>query len=127
MVNDMRDELLTCPFCGNDIENVMHHTGLKRHKDNCYIKKVLLREGFKTMQEWHDAWNQRPSQWVSVDERLPKGDYVRVLFYDSHGVRKGWYERNKFFDETDVTGFHTNQKNITHWMHLPSDPIQNDE
>ena len=49
-------ELKPCPFCGVLIKDSIFQCG---HKADCFIGKVIDREGFKTREKWDAAWNTR--------------------------------------------------------------------
>ena len=61
------------------------------------------------------------SEWISVEDRLPKIDSKDVLFYDpGFGVKIGCYcglryDEHEWRDNSSYT-------NVTHWMPLPEPP-----
>jgi len=64
------------------------------------------------------------SEWVSVEERLPK-DNEEILFYrENWGILWGWYHSSTgmFIEgrQHDITL--SSSKDATHWMPLPNPP-----
>ena len=85
----------------------------------------MLVEAFRCGAEWADR--NRPSPWISVEQRLPPIK-IRVLFLDKNG--KVWLGRNTIAMQAELE---TDENNnllppptvppakpvITHWMPIP--------
>ena len=68
-----------------------------------------------------------PSEWVSVEERLPEESDGMVLFTNGRAVTSGY--RNHMFRMSDEEGVYApairkggGYMRVTHWMHLPAPP-----
>lgn len=63
-------------------------------------------------------------RWVSINEKLPNIGQS-VIIYDGISVKDFYYYNNlgqfREFNHTD--GIQLYNKNVTHWMPLPSAPI----
>lgn len=49
-------KLKPCPFCGHYIRDSIMQFG---HEKDCFLRRVIDRDGFATGQEWNNAWNTR--------------------------------------------------------------------
>lgn len=59
--------------------------------------------------------------WISVKDRLPEMGHF-ILFFSWRGVRIGsFWPHDRTYKITD-TGFELPDKEVTHWMPLPSPP-----
>lgn len=107
-------QLLPCAFCGSD-ELTETSDGFI-HCHGCLVIGLKIR------------WNTRPSQWISVKDRLPedKDDYVYIVTMHSHYKNKPFVEPLKYIygqwcnmhDEELLDG----EYEVTHWTPLPSPP-----
>lgn len=116
-------ELKPCPFCGN--------IGSFWSTDQCQtLYATCIFCGVRTVdcdtpEEAITAWNTRPNNWVSVEERLPElGD--TVLAYIMHDTEV--YGRDDGFRAYRVyeyDGHFIGMGNLckaTHWQPLPEPP-----
>ena len=63
------------------------------------------------------------SKWISVDERLPEHqDDVLVLLDDGYMVVMNYY-----IEEKEWSCSANYPTNITHWMELPTNPIEGEQ
>ena len=73
-------ELKSCPFCGGH--------KLKIGQDECKDYYVVCSGCLSSSNYYHskelavEAWNTRQSEWISVDDRLPKGDDEVLVYQD---------------------------------------------
>lgn len=138
----MSNELLTCPWCGEQMRFDGDSVHVWYKCDNCLAispKARRLWDDSKTNQEnWNEnknralflieRSNEKSSRWISVEERLPEADKryggyeysAELLVYD--GLRRRaayychtsgvWYD-SRYEDDTFE---------VTHWMPLPEPP-----
>jgi Protein of unknown function (DUF551)/Restriction alleviation protein Lar len=112
-------ELLRCPFCSSDdiqIKDMSEFNspfmiGCK----NCHV----ISGYHKTQNDAVNLWNTRPSQWISVSEKLPEiGKKIIVFNGSTHFC---WLNNlDQFvccYDNLEVI-------NINHWMPLPTPPTE---
>jgi hypothetical protein len=64
----------------------------------------------------------KPTEWISVDERLPDMDESVLMFTKQKGYYVGGYYKAEVHAE--FTGFYANavKRDVTHWMPLPEPP-----
>ena len=135
--------LKNCPFCGNGAELVERIGGwtvtCKGYYPNTAMYGVLpcpwdslMTCFYETPDEAVGAWNTRPiedalqariPQWISVKDRLPENDEMKLItLWDCNSMRMAYYYEQELWicNGVDVTGF------VTHWMPLPEPPKENE-
>lgn len=98
-------ELLECPFCGK-LNEVTWYVDLK--KISCGICEIYIPVGI---------WNTRPSQWISVKERLPEKEDSYIVF--GKAVSSTYMAFAVYILESEQF---TITSDVTHWMPLPEPP-----
>ena len=132
----MDKELLTCPWCGEQMRFDADSVHCWYKCDNCFSispKARRLWDDSKTNKEnWDinkakalfliERSNTKSSRWVSVEERLPEPGEDCALYVrcgDVSFVRTGWRMKNgQFICPSDLLHGYE----VTHWMPLPSAP-----
>jgi len=120
-------KLLPCPFCGGEAKIILignDHTKKRKAEVSCMTVGCSSKQTVAAILHDHNwceqqaiaAWNQRPSHWVSVDDRLPDHgqDVVASGIPDGdtkHSTIELTYSRAVGFIE-----------NIEYWIPLPSPP-----
>lgn len=73
-----------------------------------------------------------PTEWVSVEERLPEGADSMVLFTNGKAVTSGY--RNHMFRMSGEEGIYApairkggGYMRVTHWMPIPEPPTKEDQ
>lgn len=113
MSKDKQIEEMAKEMCGNGMTN-----------GNCAIddEPCHFECAYGCFAEKLYAKGYRKTEWISVEERLPKKD-VRVLVYIKSD--RGYTEIDT--DRLDKFGFIRWGKDVTHWMPLPEAPRKEDE
>ena len=119
-------KLKPCPFCGGDkleLFNSDTRFWQVHCKDGyCDTYGPIIKdmgEGSREIQKWASgAWNRRPSQWIDVNDRLPKDNTVLLARDISGSVIESRFikEPNEFISTSFVDGL---KFNATHWMLTP--------
>jgi hypothetical protein len=120
-------ELLPCPFC-NESNIEVKPSDIQTWFTFTCSHCCLSYDG----DEYGKKWNTRPSQWISVKDRLPenKDNYVYIVTIYSHYKNNIFVEPLKYIydqwcnmhDEELLDG----EYEVTHWMPLPSPPKENE-
>jgi hypothetical protein len=99
----------------------------KRYKDSPYLFEgtTLLSDAGRELQFYKDVIvvlgqsNQKQSEWISVEDRLPEDYNKYLLFLDNGRITIGWYHGDAMqFVEDGIVMIET----VTHWMPLPEAP-----
>ena len=132
------NELKKCPFCGSEKTSVFYGNTAVGRCDNCGAHSQKYPEEYGYIAEAVDndlavkAWNTRPiedalqariPQWISVKDRLPEDDEMKLItLWDCNSMRMAYYYEQELWicNGVDVTGF------VTHWMPLPEPPKENE-
>ena len=73
--------------------------------------------------EYISELEARIPQWISVKDRLPEDDEMKLItLWDCNSMRMAYYYEQELWicNGVDVTGF------VTHWMPLPEPPEENE-
>lgn len=63
------------------------------------------------------------SEWISVEDRLPKGEFDWVLVYADGAISTIAFNKNKgFFEPIGYSCWNISIDSITHWQPLPEPP-----
>ena len=128
----MENELLTCPWCGEQMRFDADSVHCWYKCDNCFSispKARRLWDDSKTNKEnWDinkakalfliERSNAKSSRWISVEERLPERG-VEVLGTNGKAVEMCTYWPGQPTPWESWTAFHFKP---THWMPLPKPP-----
>lgn len=106
-----------------------------------YIEKEAMRKALREQERlrglkglgWVEAAMDKlptltlPSEWVSVEERLPEKKQDVLMLFDTGNMAVGWWhdadEHITFWCAYTDDGFYTDCDCIpTHWMLLPAPP-----
>lgn len=97
-------ELLPCPFCGINSAILSFNDCVKCDKCDFYVKK--------------ETWNTRPSQWISVKDRLPENEN-RVLAVWDDWIDTAYctiFIDGPYWINSEIGC----ELPVTHWMPLPT-------
>ena len=105
-------ELLPCPFCSSTEVHSFHH--VKECVKCMGCNSIFMSDNAK------EKWNTRPSQWISVKDRLPEKEEDYIVF------GKASLNTTSTFMAFAVYILSSKQftitAEVTHWMHLPTPP-----
>ena len=112
-------ELLSCPFCKSEAIQVIgfrnSHCVAFIQCTNCESQGEKFENKFDIIAKENSikAWNTRPSQWVSVKEKVPD-DADNYIVYTKYGC----IELSHFLPSLKCFA----EDYVTHYMPLPTPP-----
>ena len=130
----MSNELLTCPWCGEQMRFDADSVHVWYKCDNCLAtspKARRLWDDSKTNQEnWNENKNRalfliersnaKSSRWIPFEERLPP--MGEVLISHCGHVCIAWHHGQGKFETGSRMMLVVGKHDITHWMPLPEPP-----
>ena len=136
----MEKELLTCPWCGEQMRFDADSVHCWYKCDNCFSispkARRLWDDGKSNKENWDinkakalfliERSNAKSSRWISVVERLPEahadGSVDAELVTDGEFIHMAYYAHGQwiFCESGEMKGPMWNT--VTHWMPLPEPP-----
>lgn len=85
--------------------------------------KITAGEEASGLEHWFENYQKDIPRWIPVSERLPEADGSFITAYSKGGVSQNWYMTfhhggGKWYQNSEDTG------EVTHWMPLPSPPVE---
>lgn len=123
----MENDLKPCPnpWCTSDNRRYLyvHSTnGRMRIECDCGVGAAYADDRASAVA----AWNDRPSEWISVDERLPEsGSRVLIAFHPqlNKRVNDAWYNPLDYPEHPWRDGLGSGDgPSVSHWMPMPAPP-----
>ena len=110
----MEEKLKPCPFCGGKAEISPYNGSKTIVCMNCLCMSAAYK-GDNAKEEAVVTWNNRPDNWISVEERLPENNQ-EVLVFVNDGAD------TLINTDTYNNGWQFWYKHVTHWQPLPEPP-----
>lgn len=63
-------------------------------------------------------------RWISVNDSLPQVNWEVLLYLESRAISTGYLSRRRPKIEWTIHNEEEENFIVTHWMHLPEDPIR---
>lgn len=125
-------ELLPCPWCGGKAEiefidycgdhEINEYSVICSERDESICDVQPHTSGWSKPELAIKAWNTRQSQWVPVDDRLPKIREIVLLYFPTGSFRRGSLWEDGLYYAPNSFGGDTWKIKPSHWMPLPEPP-----
>ena len=126
----MMSELKKCPFCGEvpeDYDNGMAYWVKCTNKicPNCATEFSAYHFDEWQFRPIEDALQARIPQWISVKDRLPEDEEMKLIATWHKNVMKIAYY-NQEIKSWVSNGYELWDVTVTHWMPIPEPPKENE-
>jgi len=119
-------ELKSCPFCGGEAkieQSIEDHWSVYCPNEECPARPDTAEYCCSGGDVVIKKWNTRKSDWIPVEERLPR-ESITVLVYTN--FKDVYTCRRSVIEHTNDKELHVGQgivhETITHWQPLPDLP-----